>query len=105
VLNYQVSRQLPEMGIRMALGASTRNVVDLVLREGLALVAAGVALGVAAMFVAARWLGTILYGVSAYDPLNYAFAMLLLPVAALLGCWRPASRAAQASPAQIIREG
>jgi predicted permease len=105
VLNYQVSRRLPEMGIRMALGASTRDVFHLVLGEGLALAAVGVALGAGAMFGAARWLGAILYGVSAYDPLNYTFALLLLPAAALFGCWRPAARASQASPAQIIREG
>jgi len=105
VLNYQVSRRLPEMGIRMALGASAQNVFRLVLRESFALAAVGVTLGVAATLGAARWLSALLYGVSAYDPLNYAFALLLLPAAALLGCWRPASRAAEASPAQIIREG
>jgi predicted permease len=105
VLNYQVSRRLPEMGIRMALGASNRNVFDLVLLEGLVLAVVGVTLGVTATLGAARWLSAVLYGVSAYDPLNYALPLLLLPMAALFGCWRPASRAAQTSPAQIIREG
>jgi putative ABC transport system permease protein len=105
VLNYQVSRRLPEMGIRMALGAGMHDVFRLVLGEGLALAIGGVALGAAATLGAARWLGALLYGVSAYDPLSYSLALLSLPAAALLGCWRPASRAAAASPAQIIREG
>lgn len=103
LLNYQVSRRLPEMGIRMALGAGSREVLRLVLREGLALAAIGVLLGGAAALVAARWLGTLVYGVSPRDPLSYTAAVLLLPAAVLLGCWRPARRAAAANPAEIIR--
>ena len=104
VLNYQVARRLPEMGIRMALGASARDVLHLVLRQGLALAGVGVLLGVAGSFLAARWLGTLVYGISPRDPLSYGLALLLLPAAALLGCWRPAWRAAAANPAEIIRE-
>jgi putative ABC transport system permease protein len=104
VLNYQVSRRLPEMGIRMALGASAHDVLRLVLREGLRLATAGVLLGAAASFAAARWLGTLVYGVSPRDPLSYLLALLLLPAAALLGCWRPAWRAAAANPTETIRE-
>src|SRR5262249_49216695 len=103
VLNYQVSRRLPEMGIRMAVGAGARDVLFLVLREGLALAAAGVVLGAAAALAAARWLGALIYGVSARDPMSYALGLLLFPAAALLGCWRPAWRAAAANPAEIIR--
>jgi predicted permease len=104
VLNYQVSRRRPEMGIRMALGASARDVLSLVLREGLGLAAAGVLLGAAGSLAAARWLGGLVYGVSAHDPLSYGLALALLPGAALLGCWRPAWRAAAANPAETIRE-
>jgi hypothetical protein len=104
VLNYQVLRRLPEMGIRMALGAHVSDVLRLVLREGLALTAAGVLLGAAGSLVAARWLGALIYGVSPRDPLSYGLALLLLPAAALLGCWRPARRAATANPAEMIRE-
>ncbi len=104
VLNYQVLRRLPEMGIRMALGARARDVLRLVLHEGLILTAAGVLLGAAGSLVAARWLGALLYGVSPRDPLSYGLALLLLPAAALLGCWRPARRAAAANPADMIRE-
>jgi predicted permease len=103
VLNYQVSRRLPEMGIRMAVGASSRDVIRLILREGVALAAVGVVLGVAVALIAARSLSSLLFGVSAMDPASYAVALLLLPVAALLGCWRPAWRAASANPAETIR--
>ena len=103
VFNYQISRRLPEMGIRAALGAGARDVLRLVLREGLALAGAGVLLGAAASLVMAPWLGTLVYGVSAHDPLSYSLALLLLPAAALLGCWRPAWRAARANPADTIR--
>ena len=104
VLNYQVSRRRPEMGIRMALGAQAGDVQRLVLRQGLVLAAAGVLTGSASALVAARWLGALVYGVSPRDPLSYAAALVLLPVAALVGCWRPAWRAAEASPAETIRE-
>jgi predicted permease len=104
VLNYRVSRRLPEMGIRMAVGASTRDVLGLVLREGLGLAAAGVLLGAAGALLAGRCLGSLLFGVGPRDPLSYGLALLLLPAAALAGCWRPAVRAAAANPADMIRE-
>jgi len=85
------------------LGAGGRDVLRLVLREGLALAAAGVLLGAAASLVMAPWLGSLVYGVSAHDPLSYSLALLLLPAAALLGCWRPAWRASRANPADTIR--
>ncbi len=104
VLNYQISQRRPEMGIRMALGASGGDVLRLVLREGLTLAAAGLLLGAAGAMVAARLLKALLYNISPFDPLSYGFALLLLPLAALLGCWRPAWRAAASSPAEVIRE-
>jgi len=103
VINYQVSRRQPEMGVRMALGAGAREVLGLVLRQGLALAAIGVLLGAAGALMMGRWLGALIYGVSPRDPLSYAIALLLLPTAALLGCWRPARRAALANPAETIR--
>jgi putative ABC transport system permease protein len=103
VLNYQVSQRLPEMGIRMALGASPRDVLGQILRESCALVAGGVILGLAAALAAAHSLASLLFGVSSADPASYGLALLLLPAAALLGCWRPASRAARANPAETFR--
>lgn len=104
VFNYQVSRRRPEMGIRMALGARTGDVLRMVLREVGTLAAVGVLIGAAAALLAARWLGTLLYGVGPFDPFSYGLALLFLPAAALLGGWRPASRAAAANPAELIRE-
>jgi ABC-type antimicrobial peptide transport system permease subunit len=104
VLNYQISRRLPEMGIRMAVGARPTDVLTLVLREGVTFSAAGVVLGLAGAELAGRWLGALLYGVSPHDPLSYGLASLLLAAAALLGCWRPAWRAASVNPVEMIRE-
>ncbi|MCU1236063.1 MAG: permease, partial [Candidatus Solibacter sp.] len=103
VLHYQVSRRMHEMGIRMALGASGRDVLRLVMREGLVLTFVGLALGIAGALLAGRWLGALVYGVSTRDPLTYAIAAVLLPAAALMGCWRPARRAARANPVDAIR--
>jgi putative ABC transport system permease protein len=64
----------------------------------------GVILGTAGALAAGRWLAALVYGVSPRDPLSYALAVVLLPAAALLGCWRPAWRAAAANPAETIRE-
>jgi len=104
VFNYQVSQRRPEMGIRMALGARSRDVLGMILREVGTLAGAGVLIGAGAALVAARWLGTLLYGVRPFDPLSYGLALLILPAAALLGGWRPAGRAAAANPAELIRE-
>jgi putative ABC transport system permease protein len=103
VLNYQVSRRMPEMGIRLALGASPRGVLGLILREGAWITALGVTLGAGAAVLAARSLSALLYGVSPGDPVSYLPALLLLPAAALVGCWRPAARAASANPIEAIR--
>jgi putative ABC transport system permease protein len=103
VLYYQVSRRMHEMGVRMALGADRRDVLRLVMGEGLALTGLGLILGVAGAAVASHYLRALIYGVSPTDPATYAVALLLLPAAALLGCWRPASRAAGANPVDAIR--
>jgi len=103
VLNYQVSRRLPEMGIRMAVGASPSDLLRQILCEGVALSLGGVVLGVIAALVAAQALSSLLFRVSPSDPASYLLALLLLPLAALLGCWRPALRAASVNPAETIR--
>jgi ABC-type antimicrobial peptide transport system permease subunit len=66
--------------------------------------ATGVLSGAGAALGVARWLGSLLYRVSVTDPLSYGIGLLLLPAAALLGCWRPARRAAAVNPADIIRQ-
>lgn len=104
VLNYQVSQRRPEIGIRMALGADARDILRMVLHEGFALAATGLLLGAVSAMVMARWLGTLLYGVGPLDPVSYGLALLMLPAAALLGCWRPARRASAANPTEVIRQ-
>ncbi|HEY3936662.1 MAG TPA: ABC transporter permease, partial [Bryobacteraceae bacterium] len=89
VLNYQISQRMPEMGIRMALGASAREVVRLVFKETLVLVGTGLLLGAAGALLVARWLAAFLYGVSPRDPMSFALALLLLPAAAFLGSLLP----------------
>jgi ABC-type antimicrobial peptide transport system permease subunit len=92
------------MGVRIALGASVLDILRLVFGQGLALAAAGVVLGMCGALGVARWLGALLFGVSAHDPLSFSLALVLLPGAALFGCWRPAWRAAGANPADTIRD-
>jgi len=101
--SYSVSRRLHELGVRMALGATGRQVIALVMREGLRLTIIGVVLGLGGSLLAARYLRALIYGVSALDPLTYALAILVIPAAAILGCWRPARRAASTNPIDAIR--
>jgi putative ABC transport system permease protein len=103
VIDYSVSRRMPEMGIRMALGASHADVRKLVFREGLQPAVFGVALGIAASIAGAKWLASLTYGVSPFDPATYATAFTVVAITALIGCWRPARKAAGANPAEIIR--
>ena len=103
VVYYSVSRRMKEMGVRMALGARRADVLRLVMREGLALAAIGILLGIAGAILVARQLHGLLYGISDADPLTYGMALIALPAAALAGCWRPAWKAAAANPIDAIR--
>jgi predicted permease len=103
VISYSVSRRSLELGVRMALGASSWDVMRMVQREGLVLMAAGLILGVGAALAVSRWLEGLLYGVSAVDPLTYVVAFAAIVMATLLGCWRPAAKAARANPTDAIR--
>ena len=103
VLNYQISQRMPEIGMRMALGASSRDIVRLIFHESLALLTIGLVLGTAGALLIARWLASFLYGVSPQDPLSFALALLVLPAAVFFGSLRPAVRAARANPAEMIR--
>jgi predicted permease len=104
VLNYQVSRRLPEMGIRSALGAHAWNLLGMVLRESAVVVAAGMALGLLGAMLAGRWMSGVMFGVSPWDPMSILAAAVLVPLAALAGCWRPARRAAMSNAMEMIRE-
>jgi predicted permease len=100
---YVVARRTREIGIRMALGASRREVLAMVLREGLWLTACGVGCGWLLAAATGKALSSILYGVSAFDPLVLIVTPLLLGGAALLACYLPARRAARVQPMVALR--
>jgi len=104
VLSYAVVRRTHEIGIRMALGAMRGNVIWLVLREALALVGAGVVIGLLASFAATRTVSTLLFGLKPNDPLTIAAAMLLLLAVAALAGYLPARRASRVDPMAALRE-
>jgi putative ABC transport system permease protein len=103
VIYYSVSRRMHEMGVRKALGASGRDVMRLILKEGLGLTAVGMILGVAGAIAASRELTGLIYGIQTVDPVTYMGAILMIAFAALAGCWLPASKAADANPIDAIR--
>jgi putative ABC transport system permease protein len=117
VLAYSVSQRTHEIGIRMALGARTSNVLRLVLWQGMKLVLLGLAIGVVTgyglkrlvssqSFAPASWQGRManqLYGVSVTDPLTVAVIACLLICVALLACWIPARRATKVDPMIALR--
>jgi ABC-type antimicrobial peptide transport system permease subunit len=103
LMAYQVSQGRRELGIRLALGASPSRVLGFVLREGMSVALAGAAFGVVVALVLARVLASLLFGISAFDPLTFASVPLVLLLAALLACYLPARRAARVDPAATLR--
>jgi macrolide transport system ATP-binding/permease protein len=104
VMSYAVSQSSREMGLRMALGAGTSNLLRLVMARGLVLTAGGVLLGAAAALVLTRLLGNLLYHVSPRDPLAFGSAFLVMTVASLAACLLPARRATRTDPARVLRD-
>jgi predicted permease len=100
---YSVARRTREIGIRMALGAQGKTVQWMILREGLAMVAGGLALGLLLAFATGRIVSSILFQVSSTDPLAFTVAPVLLAAAALVATWIPARRATKISPMAALR--
>jgi putative ABC transport system permease protein len=103
VLAQLVIQRTHEIGIRVALGASHQDVLQLILGEGLKLIVAGVALGLTGALVLTRLLSSMLYGVGATDPFTFAGVSLLLTAVALLACYLPARRAMRMNPLLALR--
>jgi len=103
VVSFTVERRRHEIGVRMALGAESADVVRMVVRQGLTLVLAGVAAGMAGACALRRMLTGLLYGVSATDPLVFSGAAALFAAVAILASYIPARRAARVDPVNALR--
>ena len=103
VMAYTVTQRVPEIGLRVALGASPSDVMRLVLREGALLVAIGLAAGAALSLAGARFISGLLFGVSARDPLVFLAVSALVAIAALAACLIPGRRALRVDPLLALR--
>jgi putative ABC transport system permease protein len=104
VLAYYVNQNRREIGVRIALGARSTNILNLVVRRGMKLVAFGIVTGVLLTLVLTRLIGSILYGVSAYDPMTLIVATFILGLVAILACVLPALKAIRINPITALRE-
>jgi predicted permease len=104
VVSYTVSQGTRELGLRMALGAGTKDLMRLVMSRGLFLTASGVAFGVLAAFMLTRLMSNMLYKISPHDPLAFGSAIAVITIASLAACFFPAWRATRIDPIQALRK-
>jgi putative ABC transport system permease protein len=103
VMSYSVSQSTRELGLRMALGASTNDLLRLVISRGLRLTIAGIIIGVTAALILTRLMGNLLYKVSPRDPLAFGSAFVVMMIVALAACFLPAWRATRIDPVRALR--
>jgi putative ABC transport system permease protein len=105
VISYLVALRNRELGIRVALGAKAADIKRLVVSEGLALAGVGIAIGALGAFAATRWIESMLYDVSARDPLAFGAVVVMLVLVAVVASWLPANRAARVEAMEVLRVG
>ena len=103
VLSYGVNQRQQELSVRMALGAQRRDVLWLVIRQGLLLAAIGASSGAAGAFALGRTMSSLLYGVSAADTISFGVAIVIATITAICSCYFPARRAARLDPLRGLR--
>jgi ABC-type antimicrobial peptide transport system permease subunit len=103
VMAYSVAQRTQEIGIRMALGAQGRDVVNLVVGQALRLTLIGSGIGLGAAFALTRGMTSVLFGVSATDPPTYAGVAMILALSSVLAAWVPAYRATRVDPMRALR--
>jgi ABC-type antimicrobial peptide transport system permease subunit len=104
VMSYAVAQSMRELGLRIALGAGSADLLRLVISRGLRLTAGGVFLGAIAGLVLTRLLGKLLYNVSPYDPRAFGAALAVMTITTLAACFFPGWRATRADPARVLRD-
>jgi putative ABC transport system permease protein len=103
VMAYSVSRRTREIGVRVALGARSRDVLKMILSQGLRTIFIGLLIGLAGSLALTRTMASLLFEVTATDPLTFAAVIALLIAAALLACYIPARRATKVDPIVALR--
>jgi putative ABC transport system permease protein len=103
VMSYSVAHRTNEIGIRLALGAQSRDVLLMIVRQGSFLILLGLGIGLLGAYAATRLISTLLFGVTAKDPMTFAVAAVLLALVALLACYIPAWRATKVDPLRALR--
>jgi putative ABC transport system permease protein len=103
VVSYTAVQRTLEIGIRMALGAKSQDIVTMVLGQSLMVIGVGIAIGLGAALAGTRLLASLLVGVSSSDPATFIIVAAVLAIVALLACWLPARRATRVSPLVALR--